>query len=151
MDLKARLQDDMKSAMREQASVKLGAIRMVIAEIKKREIDKRGPLDEAEILKTLQTQIKQRNESVDAFTKGGRPDLADKEKAEIGFLQGYLPQQMNRQEMESLVASVITETQAQSPKDIGKVMKELSSRSQGRADGKILNEIARAKLSTPTT
>lgn len=146
MDLKTTIQNDIKTAMKAGEAVKLGALRMLSAEIKKKEIDKRTALDEGEIQKTISTMIKQRNEAVDAFTKGGRQDLADKEKEEIAFLQAYLPQQMSREEVEKLVVEIIAETGAAGPADIGKVMKGAVAKTAGRADGKLVNEIARAKL-----
>ena len=147
MDLKTTLQDDMKAAMRAKDSLKLGVLRMLIAEIKKREIDKRTVLDEGEIQKTITTLIKQRQDSVEAFTKGNRPDLADKEKAEIALLQAYQPQQMSRAEIESVVAAAVKESGAAAPADIGKVMKIALAKTAGRADGKLINEIARSLLS----
>lgn len=150
MDLKTTLQNDMKSAMKSQDSTKLGCLRMLIAEIKKREIDKRAPLDAPEIQKVIGTLIKQRGESVIAFEKGGRTDLADKEKAEISVLKAYLPQQLSQSEVEALVVSAIQESGASGPNDIGKVMKAALAKAEGRADGKMVNEIARAKL-TPSS
>ncbi|NBX93076.1 MAG: GatB/YqeY domain-containing protein [Proteobacteria bacterium] len=146
MDLKTTLQNDMKTAMKSQDSIRLGCLRMLIAEIKKREIDKRSPLDEGEIQKTISTLIKQRTESVVAFEKGGRMDLAEKEQAEILVLKVYLPQQLSSAEVEALVVAAITESGASSPADIGKVMKLALAKAEGRADGKLVNEIARAKL-----
>lgn len=146
MDLKTTLQNDMKAAMKAQEPVKLGCIRMLISEIKKREIDKRAPLDEGEIQKAVASLIKQRNDSVEAFEKGGRQDLADKEKAEINFLKAYLPQQLPKEEVEALVAAAIAETGAQSAADMGKLMKVVLAKIAGRADGKTVNEIVRAKL-----
>lgn len=145
MDLKT-IQNDMKTAMKEQNALKLSALRMLIAEIKKREIDKRAPLEETEIQKTIATMIKQRNDSVEAFVKGGRNDLADKEKQEIVILQVYLPQQLSRDEVEALVVAAIQETGAAAPGDLGKVMKAVLAKAAGRADGKLINEIARTRL-----
>ena len=146
VDLKAKIQSDMKEAMKAQDSVKLGALRMLISEIKKREIDKKSPLDEGEIQKTVTTLIKQRNESIEAFSKGGRADLAEQEKKEIDALKVYQPQQMSQAEVEALVAAVIQEVGATAPADIGKVMKAATAKAAGKADGKLVNEIARAKL-----
>ncbi len=148
MDLKTTIQNDIKTAMKAREEVRLGCLRMLSAEIKKKEIDKRTTLDEGEIQKTVSTLIKQRNDSIEAFVKGGRQDLADKEKLEIGFLQIYLPQQLSREEIEKLVVEVIQETGAAGPSDIGKVMKAAVAKAAGRADGKLVNEIARAKLSS---
>ncbi len=146
MELKVRIQEDMKTAMKAQDAIKVGALRMLISEIKKREIDKRAPLEEAEIHKTIGTMIKQRHESIEAFEKGGRSDLVAKEKAEIIPLQVYLPQQLSREEVEAIVAAAIQETGAAVPADIGKVMKAVLAKTAGRADGKLINEIARTKL-----
>ena len=136
----------MKIAMKAQEPVKLGAIRMLWSEIKRKEIDKRSPLDEGEVQKTVQSMIKQRHDSIEAFTKGNRPELADKEKAEIEVLKVYLPTMMSHAEVEALVVAAIAETQAKVPADIGKVMKAVIAKAAGKADGKLVNEIARTKL-----
>ena len=146
MDLKTTLQNDMKSAMKAGEPVKTGCLRMLIAEIKKREIDKKAPLDEAEIQKTISTLIKQRMDSIEAFLKGGRQDLADKEKLEIDFLKVYLPTQLTEAETEALVVAAIEETGAKVPQDVGKVMKAVLAKAGGRADGKLVNELVRKKL-----
>ena len=150
MDLKTTLTNDMKAAMKAQEAVKLGTIRMLIAEIKKREIDKRAPLEEPEIHKAISSMLKQRADSVEAFEKGGRTDLADKEKAEIEILKAYLPQQLSPEEVEAIVVACIAETGASGPNDIGKVMKAALAKASGRADGKLVNELARKKL-TPSS
>jgi uncharacterized protein YqeY len=147
MDLKTTIQNDMKTAMKAQDPVKVGALRMLIAEIKKREIDKRSSLDDAEIQKTISTLLKQRHDSIEAFLKGGRTDLVDKEKKEVEILQAYLPQQLSPAVVDALVAAAITETGAKSPYDIGMVMKAALAKAGGRADGKLVNELARKKLS----
>ena len=136
----------MKSAMKARDSVKTDALRMAIAEIKKREIDKRSPLDESEVTKIITTLIKQRNESIDAFVKGNRPDLADKERTEIEFLKVYQPAQLSPGEIEAIVIAAIAESGASAPADVGKVMKVALAKTGGRADGKLVNEIARNKL-----
>lgn len=151
MDLKARITNDMKEAMKAQQATRLGTIRMLLSEIKKREIDNRtaddrSGLSEADILKAISSMIKQRNDSIEQFTKGGRADLAAKEKEEIDVLSAYLPAQMGRDEIEKLVVAVIAETGAKSPNDIGKVMKAVIAKAEGKADGKVINEIARTKL-----
>lgn len=146
MDLKTRFTTEMKEAMKAAQPAKVGVLRMLIAEIKKREIDKKSPLDEAEILKTIGSMVKQRQDSVEQFTKGGREDLAAAERAEIGILQGYLPKQLDREAIESLVASAIAEVGATSPNDLGKVMKAVLPKIAGQADGKLVNEVVRAKL-----
>lgn len=137
----------MKSAMKSQQATKLGCLRMLIAEIKKKEIDKRSPLDESEIQKVIGTLIKQRNESVLAFEKGGRTDLVEKEKAEIDVLKAYLPEQLSESEVIAIVESAVAETQAKTAADMGKVMKAVLAKTSGRADGKLVNELVRKKLS----
>ena len=96
MDLKSQHQSDMKTAMKAGESARLGVVRMLISEVKKREIDKKAPLDDGEIQKVVSSFIKQRNDSVDAFVKGGREDLADKERQEIEVLKVYLPAQLSQ-------------------------------------------------------
>lgn len=146
MDLKTTIQNDMKTAMKAGEPLKTGCLRMLIAEIKKREIDKKAPLDLGEIQKTISTLIKQRNDSIDAFLKGGRQDLADKEKLEIEVLKIYLPTQLSEAEVEAIVVAAIQETGAKVPQDVGKVMKAVLAKAEGRADGKMVNELVRKKL-----
>lgn len=136
----------MKTAMKAGEPLKTGCLRMLIAEIKKREIDKKAPLDVGEIQKTVSTLIKQRNDSIDAFLKGGRQDLADKEKLEIDVLKIYLPTQLSEAEVEAIVVAAIQETGAKVPQDVGKVMKAVLAKAEGRADGKMVNELVRKKL-----
>ncbi len=150
MTLKETLQNDMKTAMKAGpgAATKLGTIRGLISEVKRREIDnKHTALDDAQILKVISTLIKQRQDSIDQFTKGGRPDLADKEKEELAVLQAYMPAQLGAAEVEAMVVAAIAETGATSPADIGKVMKAAMAKADGKADGKLINELARKKLS----
>lgn len=148
MDLKTTLTNDMKAAMKSHEAVKLGCIRMLLSEIKKREIDKKSPLDEAEIHKAISSLLKQRVDSVEAFEKGGRQDLADKERAEIAVLKAYMPEQMSAADTEKLVVAAIQEIGAASPADIGKVMKAALAKAGGKADNKLINEFAK-KLLTP--
>lgn len=147
MDL-TTIQNDMKTAMKEGNPLKLGVIRMLISEIKKREIDKRIKMEPDEIFKTIQSLIKQRLDSVEAFTKGGRPELAEKEQQEIAVLKAYLPAQMSNEEVEAIVVAAIAESGAKTPADVGKVMKIALAKTGGRADGKLVNELARKKLSS---
>ncbi len=147
MDLKTKLQNDTKEAMKAQDSLKVGTLRMLTSEVKKREIDKRTVLEEAEIHKVIQTMLKQRADSIDAFQKANRTDLVEKEQKEVEILKVYLPQQLSKGEVEALVAAAIAETGASKPGDIGQVMKAVLAKAAGRADGKLVNEIARAKLS----
>lgn len=146
MDLKQKIQEQIKVAMKSQQSVVLGALRMLLSEIKKREIDKKGALEEAEILRTISTLIKQRQESSEAFEKGGRPEMAAQERAEIAALEGFLPAQLSSEELGKIVDAAIVECGATSANDIGKVMKAAIAKAAGRADGKAINELVRAKL-----
>ena len=133
--------------MRAKDSAKLGALRMLQSEIKKREIDSRTEMQDADVFKAIQTMLKQRNDSIEQFTKGNRPDLVEKEQLEVDILKKYLPAGMSAAEVEALVVAAIAESGAATPNDIGKVMKIALAKAGGRADGKIINELARAKLS----
>jgi uncharacterized protein YqeY len=146
MDLKAKIQEDIKTAMKAQDSLKLGTLRMLHSEIKRKEIDKRIVLDESEIQKVIQSMLKQRADSIEAFVKGAREDLAEKERQEVEILKAYMPAQMPRAELEQIVMTVIQETGANTAADIGKVMKAVLAKVAGKADGKTVNEIAKAKL-----
>jgi uncharacterized protein len=151
MDLKTQIQNDMKEAMKAGDASKVSTLRMLISELKKNEInnrgtDKAGPLDEAAVHKTIQTMVKQRHDSIDAFTKGARPDLVEIEQRELAILKTYLPEQLSAEELQAIVTQVISETGASTPNDIGKVMKGALAKSAGRADGKLVNEIARKLL-----
>jgi uncharacterized protein YqeY len=146
VDLKSKIQEDMKMALKGRQEVALSALRMLLAEVKKREIDARASLSEPDVQKVVQTLIKQRRESVEAFEKGNRKDLADRERQEIEVLQGYLPKQLSAEEVGMLAEEVIRETGITRPEEIGKVMKIIMARAAGRADGKALNEAVRSRL-----
>lgn len=147
--LKARLDADMKTAMkdREAGKLRLSVIRMVKSAIKNLEIDHKKELTDEEVLGVLMKEVKQRKDSVEEFKKGNRPDLVEATEAEIVILQEYLPEPMTEAEIEELVKEVIQETGAQSKKDMGKVMGLLTARTKGRADGKVLNQIVQTFLS----
>jgi uncharacterized protein YqeY len=147
MALKERLDQDMKSAMREHAQLKLDTIRMLKSAIKYREIELMKPLDDAGIEGVIATEIKRRRESVEQYKAGNRQDLADKEAAEIVFLQAYLPQQLTEAEVRAKVDEVVKRVGAQGPKDMGAVMKALLPEVQGRAEGKLVSELVKARLS----
>jgi uncharacterized protein len=145
--LKERITDDMKAAMRSGEKERLGAIRMVTAAIKQREVDERITLDDAQVLSVLEKMIKQRKESLVQFQAGNRPDLVAKESAEITLLQGYLPTQLSDVEIDALIGEAIASTGAANIKDMGKVMAIIKAKAQGRADlGKVGAKI-KAKLS----
>jgi uncharacterized protein YqeY len=147
MALKERLDQDMKSAMREKAELKLSTIRMLKSAIKYREIELMKPLDDAGIEGVLATEIKRRRDSVEQYKAGNRQDLADKEAAEIAILQAYLPQQLGEAELRAKVEEAVKKVGAQGPKDMGAVMKALMPEVQGKAEGKLVSELVKARLS----
>src|SRR5579862_7749302 len=124
----------MKAAMRSGEKERLGAIRMITAAIKQREVDERITLDDAQVIAVLEKMIKQRKESLTQFQAGNRPDLVDKESAEIALLQGYMPAQLSGAEIDALIGDAIAATGAASVKDMGKVMSIIKAKAQGRAD-----------------
>ena len=149
MELKARIQDDMKSAMRAAEKERLATIRLILAAIKQREVDERIQLDDTQVLAVLEKMMKQRRESIAQFEAGGRADLVAKESAELAVLAGYLPEQLSEQELDRLIAATIAETGASSVKDMGKVMSALKAKVQGRADMGALGARIKARLSAP--
>jgi uncharacterized protein len=134
-------------AMRKQESVRLATLRMLKAALMNREIERGRSLDESEERQVVTTLVKQRKDSIDQFTRGGREDLARKEAAEIVVLEGYLPPAVDPAAVERAVADVIAELGAASPKDMGRVMKAVMARMAGQTvDGKVVNELVRKKL-----
>lgn len=147
MGLKDRLQKDMQKAAKERNPLALSALRMALAEIKNREVEARGELADEAILKALASMVKKRNESIELFLKGNRPELAEKERAEIDVLSAYLPKGLSDAEVESLAREAIASAGAKSPSEAGRVMKELMPKVAGRADGKRVSEVVRRLLS----
>jgi len=147
MSLKQQLMGDLTAAMKAQEALRTSTLRMAKAALQNREIEKGGELDEEEMAKLLRSLVKQRHDSVEQYEKGGRQELADKEKAEIEILERYLPQSASREEIESAVAAAISETGASSMKDMGKVMKAAQAALAGKnADGRTVSEVVKAKL-----
>ncbi len=147
MEIREKITADIKSAMIAKDSLKLGALRMLQAAIKNREIDMRpNQITQEEVMGVLKKLVKQRKESIDQFQQAGRQDLVDKESAELKVLEVYLPSQMSRDQIESLVVEVISGVGAKSIKDMGTVMKEVITRSAGAADNKIVSEVIKSKL-----
>ena len=134
MTLKDRIQDDVKAAMRGHDKRRLGALRLVTAAIKQREVDERIQLDDGQVVAVLRKMLKQRHDSLDQFRAAGRDDLADQEAFEIGLIEGYLPQALSETEVDALVARAASEVGATSARDMGKVMARLKEMAQGRAD-----------------
>ena len=151
MGLREQLMDDLKDAMREKDEARKRAIRSVLAVVKRAETEldadgQRISLDDDAILHVIAKQARERQESIDAFRSGGRDDLVVREEADLAVLQGYLPRQMSREEIEVEVRQVIVEVGATGPQDMGKVMKPLMARLKGRADGRLANQIVRELL-----
>jgi len=134
MSLKDRITEDMKSAMRAKEADRLSTIRMLLAACKQREVDERIVLDDAAVIGIVDKLIKQRKDSIAAFTQAGRMDLADKESAEVTVLEAYLPQRLSAQEIQDAVAALVAELGASGPGDMGKVMGAAKARLAGKAD-----------------
>jgi uncharacterized protein YqeY len=147
MTLFERIGQDITAAMRAKDQARLAPLRMAKAAMMNREVEKGRALEEAEAEQVISSLIKQRRDSVEQFTKGGRMDLATREAAEIGILEGYLPPAIDAAEVEGAVDQAIAETAASSVKDLGRVMKAVMSRLAGQTvDGKLVNELVRRKL-----
>jgi uncharacterized protein YqeY len=146
VSLRDELENGLKAAMKSGDRVAVSAIRLSISEIKNVVIDKRRPLEDAEVVAILRSGIKKRHEAIEMFAKGGRQDLVDKETAEIAVLERFLPAGLSPAELDALVAAAIAESGATSMKDIGKVMKAVLPKVAGRADGAAINKLVRAKL-----
>lgn len=146
MGLGEQIDADIKTAMKSGAKDKVSALRMLSAALKNKQIDKRAPLADSEVLDSVRSLIKQRKDSIEQFAKGGRQDLVDKETAEVAILEVYLPQQLGREEVEKLVREAIAQTSAQGVKDMGKVMKALVPLIAGRADNKLVSELVKNSL-----
>ena len=138
MSLKAQITEDMKTAMRAKDSVRLGAIRLLQAAIKQREVDERIELNDSDVIAAIEKMLKQRRDSIAAFESANRQDLADIEKFEVTVLQTYLPQQLTEDEIKAILETVVTETGAAGIKDMSKVMAAIKPLVAGKADmGKI--------------
>ena len=147
MNLKTRLQEDMKAAMRAKDQAALSTIRLANAAIKQFEVDERAEADDAKIIAILSKMIKQRKDSAKIYSDAGRSDLADKENAETAILQRYLPQMLSAEEIQATVAATVAETGAAGNADMGKVMGLLKSRLAGKADMGEVNRAVKAALS----
>jgi uncharacterized protein len=134
MSLKDRVTEDMKNAMRAKDAPRLSTIRMLLAACKQREVDERIVLDDAAVIGLVDKLIKQRKDSIAAFSGAGRTDLADKEAAEVLVLEAYLPQRLNAQEVTAAVAAIVAELGAAGPGDMGRVMATVKARLAGTAD-----------------
>src|ERR671920_217353 len=147
MSLKERITGDMTAAMKSREAGRLSTLRMVKAAVQNREIEKGGELSEEELVKAMQSLVKQRRDSVEQYEKAERAELAEKERAEITSIEEYLPQAASREEIERAVSEAVAETGASSMKEMGAVMKAAQAKLSGRnADGKTVSEVVRRRL-----
>ena len=146
MSLKDRITDDMKAAMRAKDAPRLLAIRGLLAAIKQREVDERIVVDDAAVVAIVDKLVKQRKDSIEQFTAGGRQDLVDKEKVELQVLEGYLPARLGQDEIAAEVAALVAETGASSAADMGKVMAAAKARFAGRAEMGLVSAAVKAAL-----
>jgi uncharacterized protein YqeY len=148
MSLKARINDDVKAAMRAGDAGRRDALRLLLAAVKQREVDERRELTDADVVSVIDRMVKQRRESIAQFEKGGRQDLAQKEQFELGLLQGYMPQAVSDAEIATAVAEAISATGAKASADMGKVMGALKAKLAGRADMSKVSALVKTKLSS---
>jgi uncharacterized protein len=146
MSLKDRIKDDVKQAMRDKDEARLTTLRMLAAAIQRKEVDERITLDDAQVIAVIDKQLKQARESIEQYEKGGRADLAEKEKREMAVYQVYMPAALSDADLDKLIAESIAATGASSVKDMGKVMGVLKPKVQGRADMGALGAKIKAKL-----
>ncbi|MDD2902938.1 MAG: GatB/YqeY domain-containing protein [Syntrophales bacterium] len=144
--LSQRLDQAFKEALRGKQAVALSTLRMLKTAVRHREVELKRQVTEEELLVLINTQAKQRREAIIEYGKAGRPDLANKEEEELSFLLSFLPPQLSQEELEEVVSRIIQEAGAAGPKDLGKVMKSAMAQLQGRADGKVVQEIVRRRL-----
>ena len=146
MSLKQQISDDMKAAMRAKEAARLGAIRLLLAAMKQREVDERIELSDADVVSIIEKMLKQRRDSISQYEAAGRQDLADVEKFEVGVLQGYMPQQLTEDEIKAAVVDAVAATGAAGPQDMGKVMGVLKAGLAGRADMGKVSALIKAQL-----
>jgi len=146
MSLKSRIQEEVKDAMRARARERLGALRLVTAAIKQKEVDERVDLDDAGVLAVLDKMAKQRRESIEQYAGAGRQDLVDQEQFELDIIGEFLPEPLGQAELETLIDQVIAATGASGMQDMGSVMAQLKPQVQGRADMKAVSNAVRARL-----
>ena len=147
MTLRERINEDMKNAMRARETERLGALRLLLAAVKQREVDERITLDDAGVVSVIEKMMKQRRDSISQYEKAQRQDLADKEKYEISVLEAYLPQGLSQAEVEAIVAEAVASSGAKSAADMGKVMALVKPRVAGRADMGKVSALVKSKLS----
>lgn len=146
MTLQTQLNDAMKEAMKAKDSLRLNAIRLIKTAVKNREIEARQELGDQEVIAVLSSLVKQRKESAQVYRDNDRVELAEKEEAELAVIQSFLPAQLDEVGIRELIEAAVAETGASSPRDMGKVMKIVSAQTLGRADGKLVSELVKARL-----
>jgi len=148
--LEDRLLNDYKEALKSKDAIKVSTITFLRAAMQNLAIDKKKEkLDDADVITVIRKQIKQRQDSIEQFKKGNRKDLADKEEKELELLKGYLPKEFSPEEIRGMIEEVVAATGASGIKDMGKVMKEVTQKASGRADGKMVSELVRERLNRP--
>jgi len=147
MSLEERLVEEMKQAMKSNDKLRLSTIRMIRSALKNKEIELRKKLEDEDVVKVIQVMVRKGEESVEQFQTGGRVDLVEKEKKELDILKSFLPQPLSQEEILKIIDQSIQETQASSLKDIGKVMKSVMPKIGGKADGKLINQLVKERLS----
>lgn len=148
MNLEEKLLEEMKQAMKTNDKIRLSTIRMIRSSSKNKEIELRRKLEDEDIFKVIQGMVRKGEESIEQFQAGGRNDLVEKEKMEIEILKSFLPQPIPQEEIIKIIDETIQETQSSSLKDLGKVMKAVMPRLGGKADGKVINQLVKERLST---
>lgn len=144
--MRERFGDEMRAAMKERDRTKVGTLRMLMTAIKNAEVEKIGELSDEEVLDVIGKEAKRRREAIDAYGAAGRTDLVDKETAELGVLEAYLPERLSEEELARIVAEAIAEAGATSPKQMGEVMKVVMPTVRGRADGAAVSAMVRSRL-----
>ena len=146
MSLKEKLQEDLKSSMKNKDTIRKSVVTLIRAAIKQHEVDNRVELADDAIIDIISKQLKQRKDSLAEFEKANRDDLVEETKSEIQVLEGYLPQQLSEEELEKIVIETIAEVGATSMKDMGKIMATIKPKTAGRADGRKINEFVKKNL-----
>ena len=147
MSLEERLIEEMKQAMKSNDKLRLSTIRMIRSTLINKEIELRKKLEDEDVVKVIQVMVRKGEEAVEQFQAGGRADLVEKEKKEMEILKSFLPQPLSQEEIVKIIDQSIQETQASSPKDIGKVMKAVMPKIGGKADGRLINQLVKERLS----
>lgn len=140
------MEQDLKVALKSQDRLKISVIRMLLSEIHNKEIQAKGQLSEEQVMSVLAGAVKKHQDSIEQFASGGRADLSEQEKAELGVIQAYLPEPLPEPEIRQLVAAAIAEVKPQGPKDFGKVMQAVMARAKGRAGGAMISQMVKEQL-----